>query len=29
VVPFLYKLGKGEFYEKAEEVEKLKKEVLQ
>lgn len=29
VVPFLYKLGKGEFYEKAEEVEELKRKVLQ
>ena len=29
VVPLLYKLGKSEFYEKEDEVEKLKKVVLQ
>jgi len=28
VVPLLYKLGKDEFYENKEEVEKLKKAVL-
>ena len=28
VIPLLYKLGKGEFYEKEEDVQKLKKEVL-
>jgi hypothetical protein len=28
VVPFLYKLGKGEFYEKEEEVKKLKEKVF-
>lgn len=29
VVPLLYKLGKGEIYEKKEEVQNLKKSVLQ
>lgn len=29
VVPLLYKLGKGEFYENKEEIEKIKKSVLQ
>ena len=29
VVPFLYKIGKGEFFEKEEDVKNLKKEVLQ
>lgn len=28
VIPLLYKLGKGEFYEIKEEVEKLKESVL-
>ena len=28
VVPMLFKLGKGELYEKKEEVEMLKKQVL-
>ncbi len=28
VIPLLYKLGKGEFYEKEDEVEKLKKTTL-
>lgn len=28
VVPFLYKIGKGEFYENPEEVKKLKEEAL-
>lgn len=29
VVPLLYKLGKGEFYESKEEVEKLKKTIFE
>jgi len=29
VVPLLYKLGKGEFYENKDEIEKIKKSVLQ
>jgi hypothetical protein len=29
VIPFLYKIGKGEFYEKKDEIEKIKKSVLQ
>lgn len=28
VIPLLYKLGKGEFYEEKDEVEKIKKVVL-
>lgn len=29
VVPLLYKLGKGEFYESKNEIDKIKKAVLQ
>jgi hypothetical protein len=29
VVPLLYKLGKGEFYEKEDEIKSLKQSVLQ
>lgn len=29
VVPLLFKLGKGEFYEDKEEIEKIKKTALQ
>jgi len=28
VIPLLYKLGKGEIYEKVDEVEKLRLEIL-
>ncbi len=28
VIPLLYKIGKGEFYEKKEEVDKLKNDIL-
>jgi hypothetical protein len=29
VIPLLYKLGKGEFYDIKEEIDKIKKSVLQ
>jgi len=29
VVPLLYKLGKGEFYENEDDVKKIKKDALQ